>query len=119
MSVDKESKEIILLDDCLGQYYFRMKDTQENELMSLIKYVLMHKNKKLIMNSRVTIFQHAKESYIELNSFIDTEKVRLQYIDMDSMTIEDKGRIFKNHLYFRNIQSDYYAQILKIIIIAG
>lgn len=113
LSVDKESKEIILLDDCLGQYYFRMKDTQENELMSLIKYVLMHKNKKLIMNSRVTIFQHAKESYIELNSFIDTEKVRLQYIDMDSMTIEDKGRIFKNHLYFRNIQSDYYAQILK------
>ncbi len=113
LSVDKESKEIILLDDCLGQYYFRMKDTQENELMSLIKYVLMHKNKKLIMNSRVTIFQHAKESYIELNSFIDTEKVRLQYIDMDSMTIEDKGRIFKNHLYFRNIPSNYYAQILK------
>lgn len=113
LSVDKESKEIILLDDCLGQYYFRMKDTQENELMSLIKYVLMHKNKKLIMNSRVTIFQHAKESYIELHSFIDTEKVRLQYIDMDSMTIEDKGRIFKNHLYFRNIPTDYYAQILK------
>jgi hypothetical protein len=81
--------------------------------MSLIKYVLMHKNKKLIMNSRVTIFQHAKDSYIELNSFIDTEKVRLQYIDMDSMTIEDKGRIFKNHLYFRNIPSDHYAQILK------
>lgn len=113
LSVDKESKEIILLDDCLGQYYFRMKDTQENELMSLIKYVLMHKNKKLIMNSRVTIFQHAKEAYIELNSFIDTEKVRLQYIDMDSMTIEDKGRIFKNHLYFRNIPSDHYVQILK------
>ena len=113
LSVDKESKEIILLDDCLGQYYFRMKDTQENELMSLIKYVLMHKNKKLIMNSRVTIFQHAKDSYIELNSFIDMEKVRLQYIDMDSMTIEDKGRIFKNHLYFRNILSYHYAQILK------
>lgn len=113
LSVDKESKEIILLDDCLGQYYFRMKDTQENELMSLIKYVLMHKNKKLIMNSRVTIFQHAKESYIELHSFIDTEKVRLQYIDMDSMTIEDKGRIFKHHLYFRNIPTDHYAQILK------
>lgn len=113
LSVDKESKEIILLDDCLGQYYFRMKDTQENELMSLIKYVLMHKNKKLIMNSRVTIFQHAKDSYIELNSFIDTEKVRLQYIDMDSMTIEDKGRIFKNNLYFRNIPSYHYAQILK------
>ena len=32
---------------------------------------------------------------------------------MDSMTIEDKGRIFKNHLYFRNIPSDHYSQILK------
>lgn len=29
------------------------------------------------------------------------------------MTIEDKGRIFKNHLYFRNIPSYHYAQILK------
>ena len=113
LSTDKDSKEIILLDDCLGQYYFRMKDTQENELMSLVKYILMHKNKKLIMNSRVTIFQQAKETYIDLHSFIQSEKIKLQFIDMSMMTVEDKGRIFKNHLYFRNIPSDYYAQIVK------
>ncbi len=113
LSTDKDSKEIILLDDCLGQYYFRMKDTQENELMSLVKYILMHKNKKLIMNSRVTIFQQTKETYIDLHSFIESEKIKLQFIDMSMMTVEDKGRIFKNHLYFRNIPSDYYAQIVK------
>lgn len=113
LSTDKDSKEIILLDDCLGQYYFRMKDTQENELMSLVKYILMHKNKKLIMNSRVTIFQQAKETYIDLHSFIELEKIKLQFIDMSMMIVEDKGRIFKNHLYFRNIPSDYYAQIVK------
>ena len=113
LSTDKDSKEIILLDDCLGQYYFRMKDTQENELMSLVKYILMHKNKKLIMNSRVTIFQQAKETYIDLHSFIESEKIKLQFIDMSMMTVEDKGRIFKNHLYFRNIPLDYYAQIVK------
>ena len=113
LSCDKESKEIILLDDCLGQYYFKMKDTQENELISLIKYVLMHKNKKLIMNSRVTIFNHAKETCIELDRFIGNEKVKIQYINMNSMRIEDKGKIFKNHLYFSDIPHEYYIKILE------
>ena len=65
ISTQKDLPEIILLDDCLGQHYFRMKETQGNELLSLVKYVTCHKNKKLIMNSRVTIFQQAKEQVIE------------------------------------------------------
>ncbi len=65
ISIQKDLPEIILLDDCLGQHYFRMKETQGNELLSLVKYVACHKNKKLIMNSRVTIFQQAKEHVIE------------------------------------------------------
>ena len=54
ISTQKDLPEIILLDDCLGQHYFRMKETQGNELLSLVKYVACHKNKKLIMNSFVT-----------------------------------------------------------------
>ena len=33
----------------------------ENELISLIKYVSRHINKKIIMNSRITIYNEAKE----------------------------------------------------------
>ncbi|MDT3699323.1 MAG: restriction endonuclease [Thermincola sp.] len=62
LSSDKECKEIVLLDDCLGQHYFNMKHTQENELLSLIKYVKLSKNKKLILNSRITIFILKTES---------------------------------------------------------
>lgn len=68
ISTQKDLPEIILLDDCWGQHYFRMKETQGNELLSLVKYVACHKNKKLIMNFRVTIFQQAKESVIDLGT---------------------------------------------------
>jgi len=60
ISSDKELKEVILLDDCFGQHYFNMKETQGNELLSLIKYISMNPNKILILNSRVTIFNEAK-----------------------------------------------------------
>lgn len=39
LSQSPETKEIILLDDCFGQAYFNMKDTQENELLALIRFV--------------------------------------------------------------------------------
>ena len=45
------SKEIILLDDCLGQCYFRLKDTQENELSTLIKFVKRNPGKILLLNA--------------------------------------------------------------------
>ncbi len=60
ISTQNDLPEIILLDDCLGQHYFRMKVTQGNEPLSLVKYVACHKNKKLIMNYRVTIFNRQK-----------------------------------------------------------
>ncbi|HGX1667066.1 TPA: AAA family ATPase, partial [Listeria innocua] len=60
LSADKNIKEIILLDDCLGQHYFKMNENKESELLSLIKYVQMNKKKKLIMNSRIAIFNEAR-----------------------------------------------------------
>ena len=59
LSQSSDVKEIILLDDCFGQAYFNMKETQENELLALIKCIKMSSNKILIMNSRVTIYQEA------------------------------------------------------------
>ena len=59
------SKEIILLDDCLGQCYFRLKDTQENELSTLIKFVKRNPGKILLLNSRITIFNEAREHSVD------------------------------------------------------
>ena len=113
ISMQKDLPEIILLDDCLGQHYFRMKETQGNELLSLVKYVAYHKNKKLIMNSRVTIFQQAKECVIELRKFAEDEKFKIKILDMGKLSFLDKGRIFHNHIYFKGLPEAYYLDILK------
>ena len=113
ISTQKDLPEIILLDDCLGQHYFRMKETQGNELLSLVKYVACHKNKKLIMNSRVTIFQQAKERVIEFRQFAEDEKFKIKILDMGKLSLLDKGRIFHNHIYFKGLPEAYYQDILK------
>ena len=78
----------------MGQHYFRMKETQGNELLSLVKYVTCHKNKKLIMNSRVTIFQQAKEQVIEFRQFAEDEKFKIKILDMGKLSLSDTRSFF-------------------------
>ncbi|GAB6179938.1 hypothetical protein JCM14036_12570 [Desulfotomaculum defluvii] len=103
--------EIILLDDCLGQHYFNMKDTQETELLSLIKHIKISPNKMLILNSRVTIFNEAKERSEEFKVFLQGNKVKVHTINMDLISSLEKAKIFYNHLVFKAIPKDYYASI--------
>lgn len=112
LSLDQDKKEIILLDDCLGQCYFKMKDNQENEIISLIKYIKMHKSKKLILNSRVTIMNEAREKYGEFDKFILKNHSLIYTINMDNMSIYEKAKILYNHIYFNNMPKKYYENIV-------
>jgi hypothetical protein len=40
LSIDASKKEIILIDDFLGQHYLNLKDNQPSEIKSLISYIL-------------------------------------------------------------------------------
>lgn len=113
LSSDKDCKEIVLLDDCLGQHYFNMKNTQENELLSLIKFVRLFKNKKIILNSRITIFNEAKDRSYELKIFFQEEKIKNHTINMDNITTLEKAKIFYNHLIYKRIPGEYYESIRR------
>ncbi len=113
LSIDKDLLEVVLLDDCFGQHYFRMKETQENELLALVKYISLNNKKKLIMNSRVTIYQQAKEHSIEFRQFAEDKQFKIKILDMGKMSIEDKGKIFYNHIFFKELPSEYYQDILR------
>lgn len=113
ISRDKDLKEIILLDDCLGQHYFNMKVTQESELLSLIKYIKTSRNKKLILNSRVTIFSEAKGRSFDFNKFFKEKEINDFTINMDNITDLEKARILYNHLKYKLIPEIYYNDILK------
>lgn len=111
LSQSKEVKEIILLDDCFGQAYFNMKETQSNELLSLIKHVNLSKNKRLILNSRVTIYREAQVRTPELVRSFDNKEYKVHIIDMSAMSSIEKAKILYNHLYFNNVKGKYFGSI--------
>lgn len=111
LSQSPESKEIVLLDDCFGQAYFNMKETQENELLSLIKYIHICPNKLLIMNSRVTIFQEAKERSPDLLKSFDRKEFKAFVLNVNDLSLEEKAKIFYNHLYFSGVPASHYNNI--------
>ncbi|MBQ7925452.1 MAG: restriction endonuclease [Lachnospiraceae bacterium] len=103
LSQSPNTKEIILLDDCFGQAYFSIKDTQENELLALIRHVKLNTNKVLIMNSRVTIFQEAKERTPNLVKSMESKEYKVFVLDMTNISIIDKAKILYNHLFFSDV----------------
>ena len=111
LSRDKDRPEVLLLDDCLGQHYFKMQDTRESQLLALMKYIRMNPQKILIMNSRVTIFKEAKERSSEFRYFMDDEKLKIRKIEMKELNLEEKGQIFYNHLYFSGVPEPYWQDI--------
>lgn len=108
---DDRAKEVILLDDCFGQAYFEMKSTQSTELISLIKYVKRRPNKILILNSRITIFQEARQRQRDLASCMERKDFKVHFLDINKLSIEEKAKILYNHLSFSGIPEDYFEDI--------
>ncbi len=113
LSRNPETKEIILVDDCFGQAYFEMKDSQNEELLALIKYVNISKNKLLILNSRVTIFQEAKERKPELVKSFENDEYKVFIIDMSAIPSIEKAKILYNQLTFSKVNKLFYEEIRK------
>lgn len=104
-----------MLDDCLGQYYFKMKETQGNELLSLVKYVACYKNKKLIMNSRVTIFQQAKERIVEFYQDILKEFRYKEIVKHNNYTPRIMEFVTREY-NFKKVSSDnYYKYVCQCL----
>lgn len=113
LSRNPDIKEIILVDDCFGQAYFNMKESQNSELLSLINYVNASKNKLLILNSRITILQEAKERKPELLKCFEGEHCKVYVLNMTAIDDVEKAKIFYNHISFNGMDKEYFAEIKK------
>lgn len=113
ISINPDIKEVILLDDCLGQHYLKMEEKHENEIISLIKYIRIHENKILIMNSRITIFNEAKKRSEEFYNIVEDKEVKIYTINMDNIDFIEKAKILYNHLYFNGVGKEYFEEIKK------
>ena len=113
LSRNPDIKEVILVDDCFGQAYFNMKESQNAELLSLINYVNLSKNKLLILNSRITILQEAKERKQELLKCFEGKQCKVYVLDMKAISLVEKAKILYNHISFYSMDKTYFAEIKK------
>lgn len=113
LSRNPDVKEIILVDDCFGQAYFNMKESQNSEIISLINYVNFSANKLLILNSRITILKEAKEQKPELVKCFEGKQCKVYILDMTAMDSVEKAKIFYNHIVFNGMDDAYFTEIKK------
>ncbi len=111
VSVNPNEKEIILIDDFLGQHYLNLNEKQPNELNSLVSFIERNQNKKIILNSRITILNEANSSSIKFNDFMEKYENKNYLIDLNKMTYLEKAKILYNHLYFNNLPYEYFNSI--------
>ena len=104
-------KEIVLLDDFLGQHYLNLKDSQPNELKTLISFVTRSRRKKLILNSRVTILNEAAQAYLTFREIMVRYEENKYLLDLDKMSSLEKAKILYNHLYFNGLPQEYLSQV--------
>ena len=71
---------------------------------SFIQPISSNSNKKLILNSRITILNEAKELNENFKDCIDN--VSKITINIDDMTPNEKGLILYKYLYYNNIDLD-------------
>jgi len=111
LSEDEGKKEIILMDDFLGQHYLKLNEKQPNEMKSLLSYINRRTNKKIILNSRITILNEAKQSSMVFRKLMDDNETSQYLIDLDKMSNIEKARILYNHIYFNTLPLDYFNAI--------
>ena len=113
LSLAPNKKEIVLLDDFLGQHYLSLKDSQPNELKTLISFVARSRKKKLILNTRITILNEATQTYLTFKEIMVRYEQSKYLLDLDKMSSLEKAKILYNHLYFNGLPQDYLSRVKR------
>lgn len=112
LSIDRDIKEVILIDDFLGQHYLDLRNANPKEIKILCQHVMKSKNKFLIMNSRITIYNEAINRNQRLMSFFENEEEKIYTIDLDKISAKEKAHIFYNHIYFKKLPLKHFDNLM-------
>ena len=108
LSEDPETKQVLFFDDFLGaniNAILNPKNT-ENKIVSLIEQIESSKNKFLILTSRTTILNQAKDNYEHFARQKFDKRSKYELV-LNNYTLLDKAKIVYNHLYFNNMGDEY------------
>lgn len=80
-------------------------------LLSLIRTANQNPNRRLILNSRISIYQEARDRSISLVRSYEKREYRAYVLDMEQLSAEEKARIFYNHLFFYGVPPQYFESL--------
>ncbi len=110
LSPDPEQKEFIFIDDVFGQHYHEMNNSKENLLKQIIRHVNNSPNKRMLINTRMTILQEARQRFNFADGSSDG-KEPFSIVDMNQITLLEKAEIFVNHLKCRDVPRNYIDSV--------
>ena len=110
LSPDPEQKEFIFIDDVFGQHYHDMNSSKENLLRQIIRHVNNSPNKRMLINTRMTILQEARQRFNFADGSSDG-KEPFSIVDMNQITLLEKAEIFVNHLRCRSVPRNYIDSV--------
>lgn len=113
ISLDENKKELIFIDDCLGQRYLELSAGNESEIINLIRYAKNKPNKMLLLNSRITIFQEAKNRNYEIEKLVNKENFQIQVVNLEDISKIEKARILHQYLTLKKLPKEYIEVIKK------
>lgn len=123
ISRDPNVFEIIYIDDFIGKVCLDITARDTSGLISLIKFVKTHKNKFLVMNSRITILNNKYEKdsefkkciidnnigFVEIGEYSDIEKARILFKRLkNDLPIDYRKEIIKDRRYWKIINHPNY-----------
>lgn len=108
-----DDPEIIFLDDFLGQTSLSLDDKLINDLKNLLKLTTIFNNKKVILNSRITILNKAKHEKEEFEKLLDEIGIKECLIDVNDLSQLDRARILYNLMYHNGVTKKSFNNIKK------
>ena len=113
LSTDPENKEIILLDDVLGQTALDISSNNLSNLMDFINLISSSTNKFLILNSRITIFNQLKHENQKFTLLTENHSISINFIEIQNYSNIEKAKILFNHLMVNLVPNDYITELMK------
>ena len=110
---DAAARELIVLDDFLGQRCLDVEIRGLREIRSLARFVEISPNRRLVINSRLSILNEAKHRDGDFSLLADRLIEGAVMIDTAEMSLVDKRRILLSNLRFSRVPREYLREICK------
>jgi len=110
ISLDPSSKQVILMDDFLGQIDLDQSGKQyTNEFISLINFVEKLQNTRLILNTRVNILSIMNSKNNKFEERIGESDIKI--LQINDLSMLEKAKIVYSSLYYFNVDRQYLEDV--------